>query len=129
MFPSPRCQGMTAYSASKAGVIGLAKAVGKVINIMLDEHILSAAGVRGDGHHGECAGAGRHPHGSNRRIASSRPRAAAMVDAMDPKQVTYMTDKIPMKRCDCLRSLFPSPSFNPLLPFPLCTDALQLRHD
>ena len=61
---------MTAYSASKAGVIGLAKAVGKeYAETGITVNALAPAVVR-----------------------------TAMVDAMEPTQVKYMTDKIPMKR-------------------------------
>jgi 3-oxoacyl-[acyl-carrier protein] reductase len=63
--------GMGAYSASKAGVIGLVKSAGKeyadsgiTINAMAPATIMTA-----------------------------------MVEAMPPEQVKYMTDKIPMKRC------------------------------
>jgi 3-oxoacyl-[acyl-carrier protein] reductase len=63
--------GMCAYSASKAGVIGLTKAVGKeyaetgiTINALAPATIMTS-----------------------------------MVAAMNPEQVKYMTDKIPMKRC------------------------------
>ena len=63
--------GMCAYSASKAGVIGLTKAAGK-------EH--AASGIT---------------------INALAPATimTAMVAAMDQEQVKYMTDKIPMKRC------------------------------
>lgn len=63
--------GMCAYSASKAGVIALAKAAGKeyadsgiTINALAPATIMTS-----------------------------------MVAAMDPSQIEYMTGKIPMKRC------------------------------
>ena len=63
--------GMCAYSASKAGVIGLVKAAGKeyaetgiTINALAPATIMTA-----------------------------------MVEAMPQQQIRYMTDKIPMKRC------------------------------
>lgn len=63
--------GMTCYSTSKAGVIGLAKAVGKeYAETNITVNALAPAVIR-----------------------------TAMVEAMDPSQVKYMTDKIPMKRC------------------------------
>lgn len=63
--------GMTAYSTSKAGVIGLTKAVGKeYAETNITCNCLAPAVIR-----------------------------TAMVDGMDPVQVKYMTDKIPMKRC------------------------------
>lgn len=63
--------GMTAYSSSKAGVIGLAKAVGKeYAETGITVNALAPAVIR-----------------------------TAMVEGMDPQQVKYMTDKIPMKRC------------------------------
>ncbi len=66
--------GMCPYSASKAGVIGLVKSVGK-------EFAESGITVNG--------------------IAPAVIRTA-MVDNLDPRQVTYMTDKIPMKRTGTL---------------------------
>eukprot|EP00117_Sycon_ciliatum_P019896 scpid94681/ scgid17888/ 3-oxoacyl-[acyl-carrier-protein] reductase FabG; 3-ketoacyl-acyl carrier protein reductase; Beta-Ketoacyl-acyl carrier protein reductase; Beta-ketoacyl-ACP reductase len=63
--------GMCAYSTSKAGVIGLAKAVGK-------EYAETGVTVNA--------------------LAPGVVRTA-MVEAMEPQQVQYMTDKIPMKRC------------------------------
>ena len=66
--------GMTAYSTMKSGVIGLVKAVGK-------EFAESGITVNG--------------------LAPAVIRTA-MVDGMQPEQVKYMTDKIPMKRCGTL---------------------------
>ena len=63
--------GMCAYSASKAGVIGLAKAVGKeYAETGITINALAPATVM-----------------------------TSMVQAMPQEQVKYMTDKIPMKRC------------------------------
>ena len=63
--------GMAAYSASKAGVIGLVKAAGKeYANTGITVNALAPATIM-----------------------------TAMVKAMDPDQVKYMTDKIPMQRC------------------------------
>jgi 2-dehydro-3-deoxy-L-rhamnonate dehydrogenase (NAD+) len=62
--------GMCAYSSSKAGVIGLVKAIGK-------EYAETGITVNG------LAPAVIH---------------TAMVEACTPEQVKYMTDKIPMKR-------------------------------
>ncbi|KAG7350415.1 short-chain dehydrogenase/reductase SDR [Nitzschia inconspicua] len=63
--------GMLAYSASKAAVIGLTKTIGKeYAETGITCNALAPAVVR-----------------------------TAMVEAMPPEQVTYMTDKIPMKRC------------------------------
>jgi len=63
--------GMAAYSASKAGVIGLVKSAGKeyaetgvTINAIAPATIMTS-----------------------------------MVEKMEPHQIKYMTDKIPMKRC------------------------------
>lgn len=66
--------GMTPYSATKAGVIGLAKAAGKEV---------AASGV------------------TVNAIAPAVIRTA-LVDAMHPDQVKYMTDKIPARRCGTL---------------------------
>jgi len=66
--------GMCCYSATKAGVIGLVKSVGKE---------LATTGI------------------TVNAIAPAVIRTA-LVDAMDPAQVAYMTDKIPAKRCGTL---------------------------
>ena len=66
--------GMCAYSASKAGVIGLVKSAGK-------EYAESGVTVNG--------------------LAPAVIRTA-LVEGMDPEQVTYMTDRIPMQRCGTL---------------------------
>ena len=66
--------GMMAYSASKAAVIGMTKSQGKE---------LAESGI------------------TVNAIASAVIRTP-MVEAMPPAQVTYMTDKIPMKRCGTL---------------------------
>ena len=66
--------GMMAYSASKAAVIGMTKSQGKE---------LADSGI------------------TVNAIASAVIRTP-MVEAMPPAQVTYMTDKIPMKRCGTL---------------------------
>ncbi len=63
--------GMAAYSASKAGVIGLVKAAGK-------EYAESGVTING--------------------VAPATIKTP-MVEAMGAAQVKYMTDKIPMKRC------------------------------
>ncbi len=66
--------GMIAYSASKAGVIGLTKAVGKdYAETGITVNAIAPAVIR-----------------------------TPMVDGIDPVQVKYMTDKIPMKRCGTL---------------------------
>ncbi|MBL9155626.1 MAG: SDR family oxidoreductase [Verrucomicrobiales bacterium] len=66
--------GMTCYSATKAGVIGLTKAVGKEFaETGITVNAIAPAVIR-----------------------------TAMVDAIPPEQVKYMTDKIPMKRCGTL---------------------------
>ncbi len=66
--------GMSPYSATKAGVIGLVKSAGKEF---------SETGVT---------------------INAIAPAViqTSMVDGMHPDQVKYMTDKIPMKRCGTL---------------------------
>ena len=69
--------GMTCYSTSKAGVIGMVKSVGK-------EYAETGITVNG--------------------LAPAVIRTA-LVDTMDPEQVKYMTDKIPMKRCGTLDEL------------------------
>lgn len=69
--------GMACYSTSKAGVIGLVKSVGK-------EYAETGITVNG--------------------LAPAVIRTA-LVDKMDPEQVKYMTDKIPMKRCGTLDEL------------------------
>lgn len=66
--------GMLAYSASKAAVIGMAKVQGKeYAETGITVNALAPAVIR-----------------------------TALVDAMPEEQVTYMTDKIPMKRCGSL---------------------------
>ena len=63
--------GMAAYSTSKAGVIGLVKSVGKeYAETNITVNALAPAVIR-----------------------------TQMVEKMEPEQVKYMTDKIPMKRC------------------------------
>lgn len=69
--------GMAAYSASKAGVIGLVKSAGK-------EHAESGVTVNG--------------------IAPATIMTS-MVEKMEPHQIKYMTDKIPMKRCGGLEEI------------------------
>lgn len=66
--------GMCGYSSAKAGVIGLVKSVGKE---------LAETGITVNG------------------LAPAVIRTA-LVEGMDPAQVKYMTDKIPMKRCGTL---------------------------
>jgi NAD(P)-dependent dehydrogenase (short-subunit alcohol dehydrogenase family) len=69
--------GMLAYSASKAAVIGMAKVQGKELaETGITVNALAPAVIR-----------------------------TAMVEAMPPAQVTYMTDKIPMKRCGTLEEI------------------------
>lgn len=69
--------GMCCYSASKAGVIGLVKSVGKeYAETGITVNALAPAVVR-----------------------------TALVDNMPPEQVRYMTDKIPMKRCGTLEEV------------------------
>lgn len=66
--------GMIPYSATKAGVIGLTKSVGKeVAETGITVNAIAPAVIR-----------------------------TAMVEACAPEQVKYMTDKIPMKRCGTL---------------------------
>ena len=66
--------GMLAYSASKAAVIGMTKVQGKeYAETGITVNALAPAVVQ-----------------------------TALVDAMPPEQVKYMTDKIPMKRCGTL---------------------------
>jgi 3-oxoacyl-[acyl-carrier protein] reductase len=66
--------GMLAYSASKAAVIGMTKVQGKeYAETGITVNALAPAVIQ-----------------------------TAMVDAMPPEQVKYMTDKIPMKRCGTL---------------------------
>lgn len=66
--------GMLAYSASKAAVIGMTKVQGKeYADTGITVNALAPAVIQ-----------------------------TAMVDAMPPEQVKYMTDKIPMKRCGTL---------------------------
>jgi 3-oxoacyl-[acyl-carrier protein] reductase len=69
--------GMMAYSASKAAVIGMAKSQGKELaETGVTVNALAPAVIR-----------------------------TPMVDAMPPAQVTYMTDRIPMKRCGSLEEI------------------------
>jgi 2-dehydro-3-deoxy-L-rhamnonate dehydrogenase (NAD+) len=66
--------GMASYSASKAGVIGLVKSAGKeYAETNITINALAPAVIQ-----------------------------TQMVDNMEPAQVKYMTDKIPMKRCGLL---------------------------
>lgn len=69
--------GMAAYSASKAGVIGLTKATGK-------EYAESGITINA--------------------LAPATIKTP-MVEKMEPGQVKYMTDKIPMKRCGSLEEI------------------------
>lgn len=69
--------GMLAYSASKGAVIAMTKAIGKEYSETgITCNALAPAVVR-----------------------------TAMVDAMPPEQVRYMTDKIPMKRCGTISEI------------------------
>jgi 2-dehydro-3-deoxy-L-rhamnonate dehydrogenase (NAD+) len=75
--------GMLAYSASKAAVIGLAKVQGKeYAENGITVNALAPAVIR-----------------------------TPMVDALPDAQVTYMTDKIPMKRCGTLDEIAQMASF------------------
>jgi 2-dehydro-3-deoxy-L-rhamnonate dehydrogenase (NAD+) len=66
--------GMCSYSAMKAGVIGLVKSAGKeYAETGVTVNALAPAVIRTN-----------------------------LVEAMDPQQVRYMTDRIPMKRCGTL---------------------------
>ncbi|MEM7108838.1 MAG: SDR family NAD(P)-dependent oxidoreductase [Bacteroidota bacterium] len=69
--------GMCAYSASKAGVIGLVKAAGK-------EYAESGVTIN---------------------ALAPATVMTSMVEKMHPDQVTYMTNKIPMKRCGRLEEI------------------------
>jgi 3-oxoacyl-[acyl-carrier protein] reductase len=69
--------GMCGYSSAKSGVIGLVKSVGKEF---------AETGITING------------------LAPAVVRTA-LVDGMDPAQVKYMTDKIPMKRCGTLEEV------------------------
>lgn len=69
--------GMASYSASKAGVIGLAKAAGK-------EYAESGITIN---------------------ALAPATIMTPMVEKMEPKQVKYMTDKIPIKRCGSLEEI------------------------
>eukprot|EP00051_Salpingoeca_urceolata_P031068 m.10264 g.10264 ORF g.10264 m.10264 type:complete len:268 (+) comp3737_c0_seq1:100-903(+) len=69
--------GMACYSTSKAAVIGLTKAVGKeYAETGITVNALAPAVIR-----------------------------TAMVDALEPETVKYMTDKIPMKRCGTIEEV------------------------
>lgn len=69
--------GMMAYSASKAAVIGMTKVQGKEFaETGVTVNALAPAVIR-----------------------------TAMVEAMPPAQVAYMTEKIPMKRCGTLQEI------------------------
>lgn len=69
--------GMTAYSATKAGVLGLTKSVSKdFAETGITINTIAPAVIR-----------------------------TAMVDALDQWQVDYMTEKIPMKRCGTLEEI------------------------
>ncbi len=69
--------GMSAYSASKAGVIGLVKASGK-------EYAESGVTIN---------------------AIAPATIMTPMVEKMEPQQIKYMTDKIPMKRCGQLEEI------------------------
>ena len=91
--------GMSPYSASKAGVIGLVKSIGK-----------------------EYAETGVTLNGLAPAVVQT-----AMIEATDPEQVKYMTDKIPMKRLGKLEEVAslaawivsPEASFNTAFTFDL----------
>lgn len=91
--------GMSPYSASKAGVIGLVKSIGK-----------------------EFAETGITVNGLAPAVVKT-----AMVEGADPDQVRYMTDKIPMKRLGTLEEVAamaawivsPEASFNTAYTFDL----------
>lgn len=69
--------GMSPYSATKAGVIGLVKSAGKEFaETGITVNAIAPAVIR-----------------------------TPMVDGIDPAQVKYMTDKIPMKRCGTLEEI------------------------
>lgn len=69
--------GMLAYSASKAAVIGMTKVQGKeYAETGITVNSLAPAVIR-----------------------------TALVEGMPPEQVSYMTDKIPMKRCGTLEEI------------------------
>jgi NAD(P)-dependent dehydrogenase (short-subunit alcohol dehydrogenase family) len=69
--------GMTAYSATKAGVLGLTKSAAKdYAETGITINTIAPAVIR-----------------------------TAMVDALDQWQVDYMTEKIPMKRCGTLEEV------------------------
>ena len=91
--------GMSPYSATKAGVIGIAKAAGKEFaETGITVNAIAPAVIR-----------------------------TAMVEGCDPAQVKYMTDKIPMKRCGTLEEVAalscwivsPEASFNTAFTFDL----------
>merc|ERR1711865_1000209 len=86
---------MLAYSTSKAAVIGLTK-VERPAETSRSNSWLGCAQVIGK----ECAESGV----TCNCIAPAVVRTA-MVDAMPEQQVTYMTDKIPMKRCGTIQEI------------------------
>lgn len=69
--------GMASYSASKAGVIGLVKSAGK-------EYAESGVTIN---------------------AIAPATIMTPMVEKMEPSQIKYMTDKIPMKRCGQLTEI------------------------
>ncbi len=84
---------MAAYSTSKAAVIGLAKAVGKeYAETNVTVNALAPAVIRT----GETKGARFNVE--QIPLWDISALQTAMVEAMQPEQVKYMTDKIPMKR-------------------------------